>query len=165
MPPKEKEAASPIVYCLVLDNCTYIGYTLYRKHRLRQHNGELVGGARYTKAHLARVQKRNSRAQWKMLFWVSGFGSSKHALQFERAWKHAKTTKMATLSARVEGLCSRAVVRRMSQLHYLLAEAGANRKWSRKAPCTNDMNLTLHVDGHHKELQDLFTVVCHVQSD
>lgn len=165
MSPKSKEVATPLVYCLMLENCTYIGYTLYRNRRLRQHNGELVGGARYTKAHLVRARKKNPTAQWKMVFWVSGFGSPKHALQFERAWKRAKATNISTLRAQSNGLCSQAVTRRMAQLHYLLGEIGARRKWSRKAPCTNDMNLTLHVNEQYAELQDLFTVSCHIQSN
>lgn len=57
---------------------TYIGYTVDPKHRLRQHNGKLVGGAKRT---------RKGRP-WRMAALVSGFKTYNEALQFEWAWQH-----------------------------------------------------------------------------
>jgi len=65
-------------YCYLLysRNNTYIGATVNPDHRLRQHNGEIVGGAKRTKGHV-----------WKRALYVSGFPSWVAALQFEWAWK------------------------------------------------------------------------------
>lgn len=51
-------------YCYVLVNDrghTYTGYTVNTERRLRQHNGELVGGARSTRG----------RGPWRFLFTVT----------------------------------------------------------------------------------------------
>ena len=50
-------------YCVYLlnntsNNCTYIGSTNNKERRIRQHNGQLVGGAKYTHA-----KKQNG--EWK----------------------------------------------------------------------------------------------------
>jgi len=66
-------------YCYLLQsqvaNKTYFGYTTDVKRRLRQHNGEIVGGAK-------RTQKWRP---WKMIFYISGFLDHHCALSFE--WK------------------------------------------------------------------------------
>ena len=65
-------------YCYLLysRNNTYIGATVDPHHRLRQHNGELVGGAKKTKGRV-----------WKRALYVGGFPTWIAALQFEWAWK------------------------------------------------------------------------------
>ena len=57
--------------------CTYIGATVDLKRRLRQHNGELKGGARAT-------QKRRP---WRIYCSVEGFLQWQEALSFEYHWK------------------------------------------------------------------------------
>jgi predicted GIY-YIG superfamily endonuclease len=58
-------------------NRTYIGATKDPAHRLRQHNGELSGGAKATKGK-----------QWTQAFYLSGFPDWRSTLQFEWAWKY-----------------------------------------------------------------------------
>ena len=57
---------------------TYIGYTCNLTRRLRQHNGEIQGGAKYT---------RYGRP-WKMICYVAGFPDNVTALQFEWRMHH-----------------------------------------------------------------------------
>lgn len=57
---------------------TYIGVTNNLKRRLRQHNGEIVGGAKTTRGRV-----------WRYLFHVSGFDKIQ-ALQFEWRMHHPK---------------------------------------------------------------------------
>lgn len=55
---------------------TYIGYTVNPVRRLRQHNGEIKGGAKYT---------RRGRP-WVMICYITGFPDHRTALQYE--WKN-----------------------------------------------------------------------------
>ena len=52
---------------------TYFGYTVNLERRLKQHNGELPGGARHTASGL----------QWSLVTAVAGFESKEEALRFE----------------------------------------------------------------------------------
>jgi len=55
---------------------TYVGVTPDLDRRLKQHNGELAGGAKATHGH-----------QWKRVCHVRGFPDHRAALQFEWRWK------------------------------------------------------------------------------
>lgn len=77
------------VYLLVndIDNCTYIGCTNNLTRRLRQHNRELVGGARYT---------TNKKCKWSYYGYISNL--DRHtALSIEKKIHiHSKKTKGIT---------------------------------------------------------------------
>lgn len=89
-------------YCLVNDaGRTYVGFSTNVDRRLRQHNGELAGGAKYTHG-----------SQWTRLCTITGFPTQQSALQFEWKWKH--------LSRKANGIS--AVERRCTALVHLLNE-------------------------------------------
>lgn len=72
-----------VCYCLVSTATTrhsYVGATNNIVRRLRQHNGEIVGGARYTSSPTLRP--------WALGLLATGFASKSDALSFERGWKN-----------------------------------------------------------------------------
>jgi len=75
---------------------TYIGATVNPDRRLRQHNGELVGGARATHGR-----------HWRRAVLVGGFGGEQEALRFEWWWKHlSRGAPGPSLEARLHALSS-----------------------------------------------------------
>lgn len=75
------------VYLLVCDDgSTYVGATVDLNRRLRQHNKELVGGARATGRKIDKGQI------WQRHCYVSGFPDWQATLQFEWRWKQISRT-------------------------------------------------------------------------
>ena len=91
-----------ICYCLIRSDsgATYIGATVDMEHRLRQHNGAIKGGAKYTSLALAKGHS------WEIACNVSGFPSWNAALQFEWMWKHISRKKQNSgpLERRIKAL-------------------------------------------------------------
>ena len=101
------------VYLLVSSfGSTYVGATMDLNRRLRQHNKEIVGGARATGSKVARGET------WRRHCYVSGFPDWAAALQFEWRWKQIsrKIQSVAPRSSRMPP-----VERRMLALNELLA--------------------------------------------
>ena len=70
------------VYLLESTNhATYVGATIDLDHRLRQHNGEIKGGARAT------TMKVKKGETWKRVCYIEGFPTWSECLRFEWAWK------------------------------------------------------------------------------
>ena len=60
---------------------TYVGATVDLDHRLRQHNGEIKGGA------VATSKKVKKGETWTRVCHIEGFPTWSEALKFEWAWK------------------------------------------------------------------------------
>lgn len=85
----ERTIEGMYVYCLATVETplrTYIGATVDLERRLRQHNGELKGGARRTSAR---------PGGWYRVCYVSGFKTWQEALQFEWRWKFFSRSRVA----------------------------------------------------------------------
>ena len=81
-------------YLLISDNKTYVGATIDPDRRLRQHNGELSGGAKATRGYV-----------WRRKVLVGIFENAHDALSFEWHWKHiSKTCKGTPLERRMKAL-------------------------------------------------------------
>lgn len=61
----------------------YIGCTKDIYHRLRQHNGEIAGGAGYTAKY----------PPWTPIYIITGFSDRRNALRFETKIQHCKVRK------------------------------------------------------------------------
>ena len=72
-------------YLLVtnLSSRTYIGATVLLSRRIRQHNGELAGGAKATRRF----------RPWRVKAICTGFDSWREALRFEWRWKRKSLVK------------------------------------------------------------------------
>lgn len=84
---------SYLCYCIksIETSKTYVGITNNLQRRLRQHNGELKGGARYT---------TGTGGTWSLAMLVGPFSTQQHALHFEWHWKHAEPKKLTGLKGR-----------------------------------------------------------------
>jgi putative endonuclease len=90
-------------YCVYLlyntnNNCTYIGSTNNIQRRTRQHNGELVGGAKYTKA-----KKQNG--EWLVYGTINDLNKNL-ALSIEKKIqkKSRKSTGKTTIEKRINAI-------------------------------------------------------------
>lgn len=91
-----------------IKGATYVGATVNLNRRLRQHNKEIKGGAKYTGS------KVSNGETWRRVCYVSGFPEWRTALQFEWRWKQ--------ISRKVDKrLFKKPIQRRMEALQILLS--------------------------------------------
>lgn len=96
---------------------TYIGYTVDPKRRIRQHNGEITGGAKRT------IEAR----PWQMICYIEGFPNQRTGLQYEWINNHPKT-KRWNVNGRLK----------------TMAETLLKERFTKTAPLSRDLNLTIH---------------------
>ena len=106
------------VYVICNNNYTYVGATPYPVRRLRQHNGEIKGGAKYT---------LSKGPGWKHICIISGFHTKIQALQFEWAVKHQPPRNVGGIKSRLKKL----------------EEVMNKERWTSKSPLSIDIPLTV----------------------
>lgn len=108
--------ASYFVYLIQSKTRFYIGATVDPTKRLRQHNGEIAGGARRT----------HNRGPWHYECVISGFRTWKEALQYEWAAKYYSK------------LC-RGVVSKRAAIETL----NSRDKWTSNSPPASEVSLSV----------------------
>jgi predicted GIY-YIG superfamily endonuclease len=112
-----------VCYVLIRNDgrASYCGVTNCFERRLRQHNGGIQGGARYTRGQ-----------RWSPLCIVHGFRTRAQALSFEWHVKHCASP-------------SGGVLRRRAHQVYIALRAG--HWWKRHPPCPDRMSVSWFGEG------------------
>ena len=127
-------ANNPWIFYIIQNNCyTYAGVSPDPVRRLRQHNGEISGGAKYT---------TSKGSGWTHVCLVDGFRDKIEAMQFEWAVKHVAPRNAGGLINRIKKL-------------YVTC---GKERWTSKAPLSRDVPLTIRwfseVNSEHTQLPD-----------
>jgi len=109
-------------YIIYNDNYSYVGITNNIKKRLRQHNCEIKGGAKYTS-----LIKNRLITKWNYGCYIEGFKTKNDALKFEWALKHVKPKNKT------------GIFNRIKKLLVLLNK----EKWTSKSPSSINYNLKI----------------------
>ena len=106
--------------CYIIENrgYTYVGVSNNVIKRLRAHNGEICGGAKYT---------TGKGKGWKHICVITGFPTKIESLQFEWALKHVPPRNAGGIKNRIK------------KLNVLLNK----ERWTSKAPLAETMPLSV----------------------
>ena len=107
-----------VFYVIQNKNYTYAGVSPTPIKRLRQHNGEIKGGAKYT---------TSIGLGWEHVCLVTGFQDKIQALQFEWAVKHAHPRNAGGIQNRIK------------KLYHICNK----ERWTAKAPLAKDVPLQI----------------------
>ena len=105
-------------YIIANGNYTYAGVSPTPDKRLRQHNGEIKGGAKYTTGR---------GPGWKHICLITGFEDKIQAMQFEWAVKHVPPRNSGGL------------IMRMKKVYQVLNY----ERWTSKAPLAREIPLEI----------------------
>lgn len=114
--------------CYIIENrkYTYVGVSNNVTKRLRAHNGEINGGAKYT---------TSKGSGWKHICVIHGFPTKIESMQFEWALKHVPPRNAGGMKNRIKKL--------LILLH--------KEKWTSKAPLSETIPLTIEwVDNSYR---------------
>ena len=128
-----------VFYLIYNNNLTYAGVSPTPEKRLRQHNGEIKGGAKYTTGH---------GAGWKHLCIVRGFQNKIQAMQFEWAVKHEAPRNLGGIANRVK------------KMNNVLCK----EKWTQNSPYSNTVPLTIENFEIDFELQSLPEYITYIKT-
>ena len=106
--------------CYIIENkgYTYVGVSNNVKKRLRAHNGEIKGGAKYT---------TSKGSGWKHICVIHGFPTKIESMQFEWALKHVPPRNAGGIKNRIK------------KLQILLHR----ENWTSKSPLSETMPLVI----------------------
>lgn len=110
---------------------TYNGATVNFKRRLRQHNGEIVGGAKYTRG----------KGPWKPLCLVTGFQNKKEALQAEWRIKRVSGKRRHSKYCGPEG-----------RIKSLVIIFNRSKFTSNSTQCIQDGHFVIYIDNDYRHL-------------
>lgn len=116
-------------YIIENKGCTYAGVSPDPVRRLRQHNGEIKGGAKYT---------TGKGCGWEHICLISGFKDKIQAMQFEWAVKHVAPRNAGGLQMRIKKLYS--VLKSM--------------RWTSKSPLASEVPLIVEWKSNHVNIQN-----------
>ena len=115
---KSNEEPPWVFYIIQNGRFTYAGVSPDPVQRLRKHNGEIKGGAKYT---------TSKGPGWKHICFVSGFQNKIQALQFEWAVKHHPPRNVGGIESRLKKV----------------KEVMAKERWTSKSPLSADVPLEI----------------------
>ena len=115
-------------YIIKNQNCTYAGVSPDPVQRLRKHNGEIKGGAKYT---------LSKGPGWEHVCLISGFKNKIQSMQFEWAVKHEPPRNVGGIDSRIEKI--KKVMNKV--------------RWTSKSPLSSEVPLKIEwCNGYHYDI-------------